>query len=151
MLGLTNLVRFNKTYSLVIISSVALYSSFAYDLARTDFTKLILLYIALFVFAYQLVEKSGLNFKFLVGLGLLFRFIFLLATPNLSQDFYRFIWDGQMLLEGFNPYLYTPDQIMNQASTKIPLAQELYTGMGALSASHFTNYPPLNQLDLNII
>ena len=146
MLGLTNLVRFNKTYSLVIISSVALYSSFAYDLARTDFTKLILLYIALFVFAYQLVEKSGLNFKFLVGLGLLFRFIFLLATPNLSQDFYRFIWDGQMLLEGFNPYLYTPDQIMNQASTKIPLAQELYTGMGALSASHFTNYPPLNQL-----
>jgi len=51
-----------------------------------------------------------------------------------------------MLLEGLNPYLYTPDVIINQGETKIPLAQELYNGMGALSASHFTNYPPLNQL-----
>ncbi|WP_299102118.1 mannosyltransferase [uncultured Winogradskyella sp.] len=78
--------------------------------------------------------------------SIVFRLLFLFATPNLSQDFYRFIWDGRMALEGFNPYLYTPDYIINQAGTKIKSAQELYNGMGSLSAKHFTNYPPINQL-----
>jgi hypothetical protein len=50
-----------------------------------------------------------------------------------------------MLLEGFNPYLYTPNYVINW-NTSIPSVQELYIGMGTLSASHFTNYPPLNQL-----
>ncbi|WP_366927372.1 mannosyltransferase [Winogradskyella sp.] len=66
--------------------------------------------------------------------------------PNLSQDFFRFIWDGRMILEGFNPYLYTPDSFIQNGNLPISQAQELYDGMGALSSSHFTNYPPINQL-----
>jgi hypothetical protein len=69
-----------------------------------------------------------------------------LAIPNLSQDFYRFIWDGRMILEGFNPYLYTPESFFVNGEFPIAQAQELYVGMGSLSASHYTNYPPLNQL-----
>ncbi|HEY5689292.1 MAG TPA: mannosyltransferase [Yeosuana sp.] len=68
------------------------------------------------------------------------------SIPNLSQDFYRFIWDGRMILEGFNPYLFTPESFIINGITPISQAQELYNGMGILNASHFTNYPPLNQL-----
>jgi hypothetical protein len=72
--------------------------------------------------------------------------IFLLAVPNLSQDFYRFIWDGHLVLMGENPYLYTPSELFDKTGTLIPLADYLLEGMGKLSASHFSNYPPVSQL-----
>ncbi len=123
-----------------------LYLSFAYDLVRTDTLKLLLLYVALFVFAFQIIKTTGFYFKLLVISAILFRLLFLFAIPNLSQDFYRFIWDGRMILEGLNPYLYTPDFFINNTQFPIAQAQELYNGMESLSASHYTNYPPLNQL-----
>ncbi len=127
-----------------------LYLSFAYGLERTDVTKLLLLYLALFVFAYQIIKTTGFYFKLLVISALLFRVLFLFSTPNLSQDFYRFIWDGRMILGGFNPYLYTPVSFIQNGELPIAQSQELYNGMGSLSASHFTNYPPINQLCFTI-
>jgi hypothetical protein len=68
------------------------------------------------------------------------------ADPNLSQDFYRFIWDGQLVTQGINPYLQTPDTIMEEGSIFFKNLNQLYSNMGELSARHFSNYPPLNQL-----
>lgn len=125
--------------------SVLFYASFAYDLARTDSIKLISLYAALFFLFYKIVQTNKANFKFLVALAVIFRVVFLFAIPNLSQDFYRFIWDGRMILEGFNPFLYTPESFINAGKFPVPQAQELYNGMGILNGSHFTNYPPIKQ------
>ena len=142
----TNLYKYHKTPLLFILLSSLFYLSFAYDLVRTDITKLLLLYVALFVFAFQIIKTTGFYFRLLVISAILFRLLFLFAIPNLSQDFYRFIWDGRMILEGLNPYLYTPDSFIQNGKFPIAQAQELYNGMGALSSSHFTNYPPINQL-----
>ncbi len=139
---------FYKSYKIPILFtllSVALYVSFAYGLLRTDYIKLISLYSALFFLFYKLVQINKFNLKFLTGIAILFRLVFLFATPNLSQDFYRFIWDGRMIWEGLNPYLYTPESFISIGKFPIAQAQELYQGMGALSASHFTNYPPIKQ------
>ncbi len=76
-----------------------------------------------------------------IGLALVFRLIFLFATPNLSQDFYRFIWDGRMILEGLNPYLHLPQTFINQGIHPIAEALNLYNGMGEMNGSHYTNYP----------
>ena len=154
MSGLTNIYKHKKTTLAYILISCMLYIWFAYFTQRTDALQLILLYSILFILGYQILKSSGFytstslstGFRILVIASILFRLLFLFAIPNLSQDFYRFIWDGQMLLEGLNPYLYTPDTIVSQGDTNMPLAQELYNGMGTLSASHYTNYPPLNQL-----
>jgi hypothetical protein len=86
----------------------------------------------------------------LIGLTVLFRLIFLFAIPNLSQDFYRFIWDGRMILEGLNPYLHLPQTFINQGASPIPEASSLYNGMGEMNGSHYTNYPPINQLSFLI-
>ena len=51
-----------------------------------------------------------------------------------------------MILEGFNPYLYTPESFLIHNELPVAQAEELYAGMGALNGSHFTNYPPLSQL-----
>jgi len=139
-------LKLNKTPLLMALTSVLFYASFAYDLVRTDYTKLFTLYIALFFLFYKLIQVNKDNFKFLVVLAIIFRIVFLFAIPNLSQDFFRFIWDGRMIIQGFNPYLYTPESFININIFPIAQAQELYNGMGELNGSHFTNYPPIKQL-----
>ena len=146
MLGLANLYKYHKTPLLFILLSSLFYLSFAYDLVRTDIIKLLLLYISLVALAFQIIKTIGFHYRLLVISAILFRLLFLFAIPNLSQDFYRFIWDGRLIFEGYNPYLYTPDYFITNGLFPVSQSQELYNGMGALSASHFTNYPPLNQL-----
>jgi len=138
--------KIHKTTLLFGLITILFYLSFAYDLNRHDYIKLMSLYTALFILFYKLIQLYKQNFTLLVVLAFGFRFLFLFAIPNLSQDFYRFIWDGRMIIQGFNPYLYTPESFILKASYPIFQAQELYDGMGVLNGSHFTNYPPLNQL-----
>jgi|TARA_B110000977_G_scaffold32409_1_gene43031 hypothetical protein len=130
----------------IVLISVFLYFAFAYSLERTAFNTLSFLWCALFAGFYLLLQQKNTTFSTLAIVAILFRFIFLFSTPNLSQDFYRFIWDGRMLLNGFNPYLYLPENLIAQQLQPIAQARELYQGMGVLNGSHYTNYPPLNQL-----
>lgn len=138
-------LRKNKVELLTLISTI-FYFVFAYFLERTAFYKLTFMWVFLFGCFYLLIKKNTISFTNLVGISILFRLIFLFAMPNLSQDFYRFIWDGRMILEGFNPYLSLPETFIQQGNYPISEASELYTGMGELNGSHYTNYPPLNQL-----
>lgn len=137
------------TIIIVTILSVVFYFSFAYHLERTQFLELFSLCVALFILTYLLIEKLNLNYGVLIGLGIFFRLIFIAAIPNLSQDFYRFLWDGRLVAQGISPYLFTPDMYLAQISKTIgdviPQADELYTGMGPLSASNYSSYPPMNQ------
>lgn len=141
-------LRLYKFPLLFAVLSIAFYINFGYGLERSDFIKLISIYTALFFTAYLLIEKTipkpRENFWFLAGLGIVFRFVFIPAIPNLSQDFYRFLWDGQLLLQGVSPYLFTPTS--TALGVTIEQSQQLIEGMGALNASHFSNYPPINQL-----
>lgn len=145
-----NFFKDNKIPLLFAVLCILLYGSFAYDLSRTDFAKLITLYGALFFITYKLVKIYGINFWLLAGFGVLFRLIFLPAIPNLSQDFFRFLWDGRLIVQGMSPYLHTPDTVMAGVNLlseiKIHQAEALVEGMGSLNASHFSNYPPVNQL-----
>lgn len=140
------LFKTKKSSLILVIISAFFYFLFAYTLERTEYLKLILLYSGLFVLFYKLIQLNKENTRFLTAIAFLFRVVFILAIPNLSQDFYRFIWDGRMILEGFNPYLYTPESFISKGEFPIAQAQELYVGMRELNASHFTNYPPINQL-----
>ena len=141
-------MSFLKKYNAAILTfiSIILYFFFAYFLDRTEFSKLLFLWFSLFACSYFLWKNNKDNFPFLVGISILFRLVFLFAIPNLSQDFYRFIWDGRMILEGFNPYLSLPETFIEQRNFPINQTIDLYKGMGEMNGSHFTNYPPINQL-----
>ena len=131
---------------LLILFSTSLYFVFAYFLERTEFNKLLFLWFSLFGCFYLLIKSKNISTSTLIGLVILFRLIFLFAIPNLSQDFYRFIWDGRMILKGLNPYLSIPQSFIQQGIQPISEAYNLYNGMGEMNASHYTNYPPINQL-----
>ena len=144
---IAQLIKYRKLVLLFTFFSFLLYGAFAYQLERSDFIKLITLYAALFLCFIQLIKRGKNHFWLLAGIAILARLVFLPAIPNLSQDFYRFIWDGRIAAEGLNPYLTTVLQYIETGQTGIiPQAQELYQGMGDLNASHYTNYPPVNQL-----
>ena len=44
----------------------------------------------------------------ILGFAGLFRFLLLPQTPWLSNDIYRYLWDGQLLGQGVNPYALPP-------------------------------------------
>ena len=137
--------KLHKIPIVLAILSVGFYYTFAYHLDRTDFIKLITLFGALFFLCFKLIQFEKWNFKFLFFVGILFRLVFLFTEPNLSQDYYRFIWDGELVLNFINPYLQLPNTLIEQQDLVISNAHELHRGMGELSARHFSNYPPLSQ------
>lgn len=74
--------------------------------------------------------------------GIVLRLILLLSLPVLSDDFFRFIWDGRLLNAGVNPFENLPEAFLNK---NIPGVNEsLYQNLN--STDYFTIYPPLNQL-----
>lgn len=42
------------------------------------------------------------------GTGIAARLVLLPLTPELSDDVYRYLWDGHVLLHGANPYVHAP-------------------------------------------
>lgn len=100
----------NISALLLGVTTLVLYFHFSYHLDRTDFVKLISLYTSLFfIFLNLLCQRE----EYLLIIGVLSRLIFLFSLPNLSQDFYRFIWDGRLISQGINPYLFTPNYLMS--------------------------------------
>lgn len=130
----------------IVLLSLILYFFLAYGTKRTAFFELTTLWILLFVCFYFLMHNRNVSIQYLFGAAILSRLVFFFSIPFLSQDFYRFIWDGRMLLEGYNPYLYLPDDFIQQGLNPIAQSKQLHEGMGALSARNYTNYPPVNQL-----
>lgn len=143
---LSTFLKLHKVSLFLVALSLVFYYTFAYHLDRTDFIKLLSLFIALFLLFIKLIQFEKWNARFLLAVGILFRLAFLIAEPNLSQDFYRFIWDGHLVANTINPYLHLPNELIANPNFIVPNAKELYHGMGSLSARHYSNYPPLNQL-----
>ncbi len=139
-------LNFNRFATFFIIAfSIALYFYLGYNIERYEHAKLGLCILGLFM-AYYGILKLKLSWVLMVVVGLLFRTIFLGHYPALSQDFFRFIWDGRLLFKGFNPYLFTPNEIMNSQVVILAEMQTLYEGMGPLSQRNFSNYPPIHQM-----
>ena len=131
---------------LFVLSLLAFYFVFAYNLDRTDFFRLAGLYLASFYISFKLIQMQKHDFWFLAGAALLLRLMFLFSLPELSQDYFRFIWDGNLMLKGINPFRFTAEELMGQSTFSMPRAAELFQGMGSLSAGNYSNYPPLSQL-----
>lgn len=79
-------------------------------------------------------DRDVVPLVLLVSVGL--RAITLFSWPSLSDDVYRYIWDGRLVVSGINPYLYTPESVELEG---------LRDGIWAAVSSKglHTPYPPL--------
>lgn len=131
----------------IILTFILVYLSYFHD--RTNFELFIAL-IALAFGNYLLLTHSFKTYQntfLLIGIAIVLRLILLLALPNLSEDYTRFFWDGKLLVEGYNPYLYTPNEVMESSEMQAKgFTQEKFQELSDLSKKHYTIYPPVNQL-----
>ena len=92
-----------------------------------------------------LVWKRGdVSMPVVIGLALAFRLAVCWLPPTLSDDAYRYVWDGLVQAEGHNPYLHAPDSPDLEALHDEPLYEELN------SQRLHTVYPPVSQLVFRI-
>ncbi len=128
-------------FILLSILSLATYIWMGYFLDRSNFFHLITCFGILFGAYYLFINRiNTLDLKFFIGIGILFRFAFICSIPILSDDYFRFIWDGQLLSNGLNPF----DLVPNSVELDFPNKAELLNGMN--SPNYFTVYPPIAQM-----
>lgn len=128
-------------YSLLIIS-LAGYIISGYFIQRSNFSLLISVYSTLFLIYFFILKYHNLyNFNILLICGLLFRFILIFSIPALSDDFYRFVWDGRIQQLGFNPFDFTPRQLLEQHAD--PFLQQIFPYLN--SPDYYSVYPQLCQ------
>jgi hypothetical protein len=130
------------SYTLLGVSALA-YLALAYATPRTDFTQLLLLYAVVFA-AYLYVTSNRINIWHGMAAALLFRLLFLFALPALSDDYFRFVWDGRLLTAGLNPYLHVPAFFFSgDAPAVAGISPELYQQLN--SPNYYSVYPPVMQ------
>jgi alpha-1,6-mannosyltransferase len=113
-----------------------------YTTSQDEFIKLITLCIP--AFAIYWIAQESPYWKFWLYGSILIRFALLFTFPNLSDDIYRFIWDGYLLQLGYDPFQQLPSYYIEQGLSSQFLTEELYAKLN--SKEYFSVYPPFAQL-----
>ena len=89
-------------------------------------------------------KRGDVPMHLVIGFALILRLAVFWLPPGLSDDAYRYVWDGLIQAEGYNPYLHTPDSPELEALHDEPVYDELN------SSGVYTVYPPVSQLIFRI-
>lgn len=79
----------------------------------------------------------------MLAIGIFLRLLAFVQLPSLSDDFFRFIWDGHLINNGLSPFAELPRVYSEQGEYPPGLSKELFLQLN--SPDYFTIYPPLNQ------
>ena len=130
------------------VAGFCLFVSFfflVYFIERTQTVELISVYSLLFaLYLWCLLNKDEYSFNQWKVLAVVIRLSLLFAIPALSDDFYRFIWDGRLLTNGINPFSELPVFFMHPGNQVPELTADIFSKLN--SPNYFTIYPPVNQL-----
>lgn len=126
------------TFLFILMASVAF---LGLAVARNETTTLLTIYGVAFFTYYWVIRLTAISWKVLFACGLLIRIILLCGLPGLSDDYFRFIWDGTLLNNGINPFGVLPGEALQM---NVPgLDQAFFNQLN--SPNYYTIYPPLNQ------
>jgi len=95
-------------------------------------------YAGVLVFSRSLPSKRALD-RVAIATALSFGAALVFAPPLLSDDLYRYLWEGRLWLEGLNPYRLAPDD-----PALAHLRDDLWANINNKPLGSI--YPPLSQL-----
>jgi len=127
---------------LLLVISAAAYLGLGYFTERSQFWQVIWLFTLAFG-AYLKLGQSQYSLKILLFTAVAARLLFLFSWPALSDDYYRFIWDGRLLVAGHNPFAQLPSYYLPVLSQIPGLNPELYQHLN--SPQYYSVYPPVCQ------
>lgn len=137
--------RRNIRFIGIALISVAAYFLLGYSLQRSQFGWFIAIFAVVFVQYFLLMREEVDNQRLLkwgLALAVVFRLLLIASIPQLSDDVYRFIWDGNLWVHGINPFLHTPSALMDSHSYSF-LSDNLFSQLN--SAGYYSVYPPISQ------
>jgi hypothetical protein len=114
---------------------------------RENFTLTLVLFAVAFgaMLGCYFLSDSKFSFWWLLGVGLFFRGSLFFFAPQWSEDGVRFLWDGELLRQGQNPYQMTPAQVQEQlGAVEVGYRTQLFEELN--SPHYYSVYPPLNQV-----
>ena len=129
---------------LLFIFSALLYFFIEYEIIRYETSKLLIAFAVLFLlYGWIIKSLKDEDVKFWVIASIAFRLILLFALPNLSDDFYRFIWDGHLMAGDYHPFAELPRYYIDHQLNISGIDQTLFSKLN--SPDYFTVYPPVSQ------
>ena len=129
--------------SLAYIVLAALTIVMGYFVDRTDTVLLLSCFVVMLVASLVAMKDTAEGEEDLPYYwSMLLRVLLLLSVPALSDDVYRFIWDGRLLLNLTDPYKELPSEYISRGIEG--LDQALYDKLN--SKDYFSVYPPFNQV-----
>jgi len=137
MLHLENGLKKSVGISLISISVILL----GYILQRGDFS-LLIAFFTLGCSGVCILSKLNFSFKSLLFIGIAFRITLIFSVPILSDDYFRFLWDGFLSNQGINPFEFKPTEITSLFIDN-SFAQELYKGIN--TPNYYSIHPPVSQ------
>lgn len=119
-----------------------------YFVQRSDFQSFIAAYTAFFglyvwMVFYRRQHFSPAETRALLWLGISLRVLLLFSTPNLSDDYARFLWDGHLTVAGIHPFMHPPSYFIEHQIFTSGIMPELFAKIN--SPGYFTVYPPVCQ------
>lgn len=134
-----NMLQHNRLIVLAMLASMGLYI-WQGLIPRENFQIHLLLWVLLFSLAFVLYRGlSGKNPKYWWWAGMALRVAVLFYLPNLSDDYLRYLFDGQLVSGGINPFSALPSTHFSQLDLS-PDQKDLL-----LSKDYYSVYPPLPQ------
>ncbi|MCB0688066.1 MAG: polyprenol phosphomannose-dependent alpha 1,6 mannosyltransferase MptB [Saprospiraceae bacterium] len=130
---------------LISLLLIALVAGLGYLPQQSDFYLIFFLYAPLFglyLITYRMYTSHH-DVLYFIFLSLVLRALLLFAFPNLSDDIYRFLWDGFLVDEGVNPYLHTPTEWLQSLDQQETIYHLLYPHLN--SPDYYSIYPPVCQ------
>lgn len=110
---------------------------------QSDFNSIVIPYSLCFV-GYLLISLNcRYNNKILLTLGIVTRVIIMFSFPNLSNDLYRYWWDGMLSAHGINPFEFTPAEVLNSDIINDVATAQIYNQLN--SPDYHTVYPAVCQ------
>lgn len=124
-------------------SLIVLFYFIIYVIERHETALLIPSYSITFgLYAWVVLKSNKEQVLYWIFAAIAFRLLVTFGVPNLSNDFYRFIWDGKLLSAGYHPFANTPSYYIENNIT-LPGTEGVYPNLN--SKDYYTIYPPLAQ------
>lgn len=91
--------------------------------------------------SYIIILYQKYSFKYLIVLGIFARLMSFFFFPALSDDIYRFFWDGSLCLSGYSPYGLLPSEALQIGLET--LDEAVFEKLN--SQQYYTIYPLVSQ------